>query len=179
MKINTKTTLNSIALLSFLCAGVNNVFAAKEAKEVEDTRNPLGCYDTGYQYDLKTLHLYPGQSGERQSMYFLFNTLNQKVNLYQMRDEESSRSMYLNHSINARQWAVLSTSEKKVKYICTVPDGKEEYGKIVDCAESIRVCEYTNVRYGLNNRGNYWIVNSNTRGGAIYQVIHYGIIPAQ
>ncbi|WED42205.1 endopeptidase IV [Legionella cardiaca] len=179
MKTKIKKTLNGILLVSFLYSGVNSAFAAKVSKEAEDTRNPLGCYDTGYQYDLKTLHLYPGKSGERQSMYFLFNTLNQKVNLYQMRDDESSRSMYLNHAINARQWAVLSTSEKKVKYICTVPDGKEEYGKIVDCADAVRVCEYTNVRYGLNNRGNYWIVNSNTRGGAINEVIHYGIIPAQ
>ncbi|CEK09913.1 hypothetical protein [Legionella hackeliae] len=179
MKTNTKTTLNSIFLVSFLCTGAGNVLAAKEAKEVEDNRNPLGCYDTGYQFDLKTLHLFPGKAGEIQSMYFLFNSLNQKVNLYQMRDEESSRTMYMNHTIQPGQWAVLSTSEKKVKFICAVPDGKEEYGKIVDCADSVRVCEYTNVRYGLNNRGNYWIVNSNTRSGALREVVHYGIIPAQ
>ncbi|KTD21529.1 enhanced entry protein EnhB [Legionella lansingensis] len=178
--MKTKTPmLKNIVLLSALCVGMGAGNAAKESKEVEDNRNPLGCYDTGFQFDLKTLHLLPGEAGPRQSMYFIFNTLDQKINLYQMRDEESSRTMYMNHSINARQWAVLSTTEKKVKFICTVPDGKEEYGKIVDCAESLRVCEYTNVRYGLNNRGNYWIVSSNTRSGALRAVVHYGIIPAQ
>ncbi|ASQ46693.1 endopeptidase IV [Legionella clemsonensis] len=176
MKTNTKTTLKAVFVLSFFCMAANSSWAAKEEDE---TKNPLGCYDTGYQFDLKTLRLYPGHAGEIQSMYFLFNTLNQKVNLYQMRDEESSRTMYLNHTIQPRQWAVLSTTEKKVKFICTIPDSKEAYGKIVDCSDSLRVCEYTNVRYGLNNRGNYWLVKSNTRSGAIREVVHYGIIPAQ
>lgn len=177
MKNTIKIYLSNVFLISMLLG--SDAFAAKEAKEVEDNRMPLGCYNAGYQFDLKTLRLLPGEAGERQSMYFIFNTLNQKISLYQMRNEESSRSMYLNHVINARQWAVLSTSEKQVKFICTVPEAKSNYGKIVDCSESVQVCEYTNVRYGLNNRGNYWIVNSNTRNGALREVVHYGIIPAQ
>ncbi|MDI9819098.1 MULTISPECIES: endopeptidase IV [unclassified Legionella] len=178
MKTLIKTPLKSILLLSLLSMGIC-AFAAKEPKEVEDSRNPLGCRDIGYKFELKILRLFPEESGARQSMYFLFNTLNQKVNLYQMRDGESSRSMFLNHAINPRQWAVFATSEKQVKFICTVPDGKQSYGKIVDCSDSLRVCEYTNVRFGLNNRGNYWIVHSNTRNGAIREVVQYGIIPAQ
>lgn len=168
--------INGMLLLAILSFSL--LVLAKEPKMPEEEKTPLGCYDAGYQFDLKTLKLYPWQSGEKQSMYFLFNKSNQKINLYQMRDNESSRSMFLNHAINAHQWAVLSTTERQVKFICTFPEGKSEYGKIIDCEENLRVCEYTNVRYGLNNRGNYWIVNSNTRGGAIAQVIHYGIIPA-
>ena len=99
------------------------------------------------------------------------------MNLYQMLKDDSSNSMYLNHVINARQWAVLSTSEKALKYICTVDDPKMTYGKIVDCAESLKVCEYARVKYGMNNTGNYWLVNSNTSGGAVNEVLHYGIIP--
>ena len=33
------------------------------------------------------------------------------------------------------------------------------------------------VKYGLNNKGNYWLVGSNTSGGAVNEVLHYGIIP--
>lgn len=148
-----------------------------DEKDDKDNRNPTGCRDMGYQFELKTLHLYPQKEGASQSLFFLFNKNDQAVNLYQMHDDESSRSLYLNHVISARQWAVLSTNEKQVKYICTVADPKSRYGKVVDCAENLRVCEFNNVRYGVNNRGNFWLVNSNTRNAAVRDVVRYGIIP--
>ncbi len=173
MRIKFKATL-FLGLASFL---VTEGFAKDSEKDSD--RYPLGCYNEGYKFDLKILNFYPGEVGKNQSMYFLYNKLTRPINLFQMRAEDSSRSLFLNHAINPRQWAVFSTNEKQVKFICTVPDGKSYYGQVVDCGDSVKVCEYTNVRYGLNNRGNYWIVSSNTRGGAIRDVIHYGIIPAQ
>lgn len=160
--------------LSLLMMASGTLFA----EEKEDDRFPSGCRDTGYQFELKTVQLLPHTTASRQSMYFLYNSLPEKVTLFQMRDGESSRSMFLNHVISPRQWAVLSTSEKKVKYICTVPEKNSRYGKIIDCKESLKVCEFTNVKYGLNNRGNYWLVNSNTKNGALREVVRYGIIPA-
>lgn len=171
--------LNSVYLCHFFAGLLSMAPAFADIEEKDNSKLPLGCYDTGYAYKLKTLRLFPGQNGTHQSMYFLFNTQNKPITLYQMRDEESSRSLYLNHVVNPRQWAVLSTGEELVKFICAVPTAKSSYGKIIDCADSIRVCEYTNVRYGLNNRGNYWIVSSNTRNGALREVVWYGIIPAQ
>ncbi len=146
------------------------------AAKTEDTL-PLGCKNVGYQFDLKVLKLLPEEAGERQSLYFIFNALPQSVHLYQMLKEDSSRSLSLNHVIRARQWAVLSTSEKELKYICTVDKAKETYGTIVDCADSLKVCEYARVKYGMNNAGNYWVVSSNTSGGAVREVTNYGIIP--
>lgn len=147
------------------------------ASEKEDDKNPLGCRDVGYRFVLKILNLRPEEAGERQSLYFLYNTSQKPVNLYQMLKDDSTRSMYLNHVIRPRQWAVLSTSEKDLKYICTVDEAKKSYGNIVDCAETLRVCEYARVKYGLNNQGNYWLVNSNSRNGAVQDVLRYGIIP--
>lgn len=178
MKTITQTQVKKVLLLFLLFTGMANSYAASVQKEDKDNRNPLGCNEVGYKFDLETLQLFPSNAGANQSLYFLFNTLNEKITLYQMRGEDSSRSMYLNHAINAGQWGVLSTFEKKVKYICTIAAGKSPYGKIVDCAASLRVCQYTNVKFGLNNRGNYWLVNSNTRNGAIRDVVRYGIIPA-
>ncbi|KTC74281.1 enhanced entry protein EnhB [Legionella birminghamensis] len=171
--INTGKTL---LLASVLLASMQASYAEKVEKE--DNRNPLGCRDTGYLFELKTLKLLPEEAGAVQSMYFLFNKSNQKVSLYQMLNKESSRSMYLNHSIQNGQWAVLSTSEKQMKYICTIPQQGSRYGQIVDCADHLQVCEYTNVKFGLNNKGNYWLVNGNTRSGALRDVVRYGIIPA-
>jgi hypothetical protein len=142
-----------------------------------DDKRPLGCKDVGYQFELRILRILPPETGDKQSLYFIFNTQKQPVNLYQMRQEDSTRSVYLNHVIRPRQWAVLSTSEPEVRYICTINDAKSNYGKVVDCSESLKVCEYARVKYGMNNRGNYWIVDSNSGRGAVNDVLHYGIIP--
>lgn len=174
----TKTNLSLGLLLIIMSIGLAYAGIAKEEKkEKDDNRPPIGCYNAGYQFELQALHLNPGGNGQNQSMYFLFNTLSQPVNLFQMRDEESSRSLYLNHVIGPHEWGILSTNEKKVKFICTVPNKKSQYGQVVDCGQTLRVCEYTKVKYGLNNRGNYWLMNSSTRNGAVSAVVHYGIIP--
>lgn len=157
---------------------------AESAEQLEDqfkdpTKSPLGCKDVGYQTKLNVMKILPEAAGERQSLYFIFNRLNQPINLYQMLGSMSTRSTYLNHVIRPQQWAVLSTNEKELNYICTVDSNKpgSRFGKIVNCGESLKVCEYTQVRFGLNNRGNYWVVNSNSRGGAVGDVVRYGIIP--
>lgn len=146
-------------------------------KDKENSRYPIGCRPVGFKQSLRVLSLYPGKEGAMQSMYFFYNQLPQTVSLYQMRDLDSPYSMRFNHSIRGNSWAVLATGEPLLKYTCTLGDGKTSYGKIVDCAETIKVCEYVNVKFGLNNKGNFWIVDSNTRNGAVSEVVHYGIIP--
>lgn len=175
MKMSVFSRLTIIACL----LGFSTTHAAIPVKKIdEEQKNPLGCRDKGYRYELKTLTLLPESEGAQQSLYFFHNTANQAISLYQMRgDEESTRSMYLNHVIEPNQWAVLSTSESAVKYICTANAGAAGYGKILNCADSIHVCEYLNVKYGLNNRGNFWLVKGNNRGGAVNDVLRYGIIP--
>ena len=148
------------------------------AKE-DDNKFPLGCRDVGYEFTMKLLHLMPGEVGERNSMYFIHNQLGQKLTLYQLRNDDTARSMFLNHIIRSNQWAVLSVNEKSMKFACSVKDPGKKYGELVDCSKAVRVCEYNNVKFGLNNRGNYWIVGSNTRNGAVRAVVRYGIIPAQ
>jgi hypothetical protein len=142
----------------------------------DESKSPLGCRDQGYQFKLNILTMEPEAAGDRQSLYFLFNRLNRPVSLYQMLGEESVRSMPFNHVINAQQWSILSTSQKQMKYICTVEDGSK-HGKIVNCSDSVKVCEFVRVKYGLNNRGNYWFSGSASRGEAVADALHYGIIP--
>lgn len=171
-----KNRLNNIGL-STAMAIVMSLMVNIAAADKQEQRNPLGCLDVGYQFEFKTLNLLPEEAGVRNSLYFMLNTSNKRINLYQMRKDDSSLSMYLNHDIAPNRWAVLSTCEKEVKYICTVDDPKSKYGKVVDCGKNLQVCEFARVRFGLNNRGNHWIVNGNTRGGAVREVVNYGIIP--
>ncbi|KTD66120.1 hypothetical protein [Legionella spiritensis] len=174
-----KTITKLVCLVFFLTAFITSFAAAKqEDKDDKDNRNPSGCRDLGYQFKLKALHLLPDEVGASQSMYLIYNKSGQDVNLYQMRDGESSRSLFLNHIVKAGQWAVFSTNERLVKFLCTVSDKKSRYGRVIDCADNLRVCEYNNVKYGLNNKGNYWLINSSSRNAAVRAVVRYGIIPA-
>ncbi len=143
----------------------------------KDARYPIGCKPVGYEEYLKIIKLYPGKESALQSMYFFYNNLPQTISLYQMREKDSEYSARYNHSIKGNSWAVLAVGEPLVKFTCTLGDGKKEYGQILDCAQTVKICEYVNVKFGMNNKGNYWIVDSNTRNGAVNEVVHYGIIP--
>ncbi len=186
MNIITKRGMTSLSLimlsglLSLPLEAANEKpmkLSAEQKAERENGRFPIGCRPVGFKQSLRVLSLYPGKEGALQSMYFFFNQLPETVSLYQMRDKDSVYSMRFNHSIRGNSWAVLATGEPLLKYTCTLGDGKTTYGKIVDCAETVKVCEYVNVKFGLNNKGNFWIVDSNTRNGAVSEVVHYGIIP--
>ena len=147
----------------------------KAAKEL--ARFPIGCTPVGYQHRLKVLSLFPGKEGALQSLYFFYNKLPQTISMYQLLDEDSEYSTRFNHTIGPNQWAALAIGQPLVKFTCTLGDGKQSYGKIVDCGETIKVCEYVHVRFGLNNKGNFWIADGTTRNGAVDEVVHYGIIP--
>lgn len=146
-----------------------------ERIEPED-KNPLGCKDVGYQYTLQTLDIFPAAVGEKQSLYFVFNALSQPVNLYQMREKDSPEAISLNHTIPPKQWAALSIDANKIKFACTVDDKKHTYGRIIDCANSLKVCEFARVKYGLNNRGNFWMVKGSGKNDAVRAVNYYGVI---
>lgn len=173
----TKKAKNTIFIfLPLMLTFLSMSYASSTKTEIGEEKNPLGCRDLGYEFKLKVLHLQPAEVGATQSLYFIYNRSYKPISLYQMLKDESTQSMFLNHVIHARQWAVLSTSQKELKYICTVDDGKSNYGKIVNCADNLKVCEYARVKYGLNNAGNFWLVDS-SRGGAVQEVLRYGIIP--
>jgi len=171
-------TLTAILMFTSIVAdAAGKAPAATTATDKNENRLPIGCRPVGFEQSLKVLTLFPGKEGALQSMYFFYNKLPETISLYQMLDKESEHSTRFNHSIRGNSWAVLAIGEPKVKFICSLGDGKADYGKIVDCAQTVTVCEYVNVKFGLNNKGNFWIVDSNTRNGAVNEVVHYGIIP--
>lgn len=165
----------AVCLLSlFLLHGSH----AKSLSNADDEeKSPLGCRDLGYEYNLHVIHLTPLAAGESQSLYLFFNRLSKPVNLYQMMGDNSTISMSLNHTIQPRQWSVLSAGEKNFNYICTLNDSTSRYGKVLDCADSVKVCQYARVKYGMNNRGNFWMVGSTSRNAAVNGITHYGVIP--
>ncbi len=177
MGLREAVTIVMLLMAGSSLAAVEVDAVGKKEKKEDSSKSPLGCRDVGYQFKLNVLDILPEAEGDKQSLYFIFNRLDKPLNLYQMLKENSTRSMYLNHVVRPQQWAVLATSEKELKYICTTDEAKSRYGKIMNCSESLKICEYARVKFGLNNKGNYWVVNSNSRGGAVADVLRYGIIP--
>ena len=164
--------------IQMVCRYVLGLMVANLAFAVPDdqSKSPLGCRDLGYEFELNVLKILPTITGDRQSLYFVFNRLNQPVSLHQMLSDKNPERMYLNHVVSPQQWSVLATNQNELKYICALDDATSRHGKVVDCSESVKVCEFARVKYGLNNRGNYWFYTSNSRNGALSDVTHYGII---
>jgi hypothetical protein len=149
-----------------------SVFSAPERED----KNPLGCRDLGYRYTMKTLDLVPESPEGNPALFFIFNTTTKPILLSQMRKENDVEGMGINHVIPPQKWAALAMDHKYVKYACSMLDGKSNYGQVVDCAESLKVCNFARVKYGLNNRGNFWMVAGNTKNGALREVTNYGVI---
>ena len=143
--------------------------------ERED-KNPLGCRDLGYHFILKTLDLTPPEPEGIASLFFMFNKTSKPIQLSQMRPANDTEEMSINHIIPPQQWAVLAMDHQHVKYACRVSDGKSPYGQIVDCATSLQICDFARVKFGLNNRGNFWMVKGNSKNGALQEVTNYGVI---
>jgi hypothetical protein len=145
---------------------------------IEDTaKSPLGCRDLGYEYRLNTLVLKPHREDANPSLYFFYNRLSQPVKLYHLVGDKTGQTTFLNHTVQPRQWAALAIGQTDYKYLCAIHADKDNLGDMINCQDSIKVCEFAKVKFGLNNRGSFWIVKGNTRAGAVSEVVHYGIIP--
>lgn len=169
--------MNRLILTVLLLVSSAMGFSAKPVI-VDQSKSPLGCRDLGYQFELNVLSLTPAPTEDNQFLFFVYNQSNRPINLYQMmKQENSSRSVGLNNVIYPGQWGALATSAQDLKFMCSVDATKSTPGQLVNCADNLKVCEYARVKFGMNNRGNYWIVRSNSRGGAVNQVLYYGIIP--
>jgi hypothetical protein len=152
-------------------------YALGQSERDDDNHFPDGCNKIGYKFELKTLYVIPEHTGARQSLYMIFNSSHDPITLYQLKKDNNTRNMYMNHKIAPQRWGVLATSELDLKFTCTKPSRDSRYGEIVDCAEVLQLCEFDKVRFGLNNRGNYWLTDSFTRNAGVRAIVHYGIIP--
>jgi hypothetical protein len=143
----------------------------------DDSQRPFGCKKMGYRYVYQILEIEPRAEGDRESLYFFYNRSDEPIKLYQMLGNAAPMKTFLNHILEPKRWAVLITGEENVKYICAKHANEKELGDIVDCQSQLSVCEFPKTKFGLNNRGNFWLVQADSRENAVRQVERYGIIP--
>lgn len=137
---------------------------------------PNGCRSVGYSFKHYTLILKPNLKGHSQSLYFIHNKTSQPLTFYQMRTGNEAYIMHLNNKIQPWQWGVFATDEKQVRFICATPSTTSDYGQIVNCENVVELCEYPNVKFSINNHGNYWAVPSDEKIKARNNVIKQGVL---
>lgn len=172
-KIKIKHFINHIQLivLSVTLMICNFSHAKKPPKAL-----PRGCHDEGYSFHHKSLTLMPSKAGKNDSVYFVYNNSGNTINLFQLKSAKDNMGLNINNKIRPYNWGVYSSDESLVRFACTIPSNKYDHGQLVNCQERLKVCEYTHVKYGLNNRGNYWMSRSNTRSGALKRVNQLGVL---
>jgi hypothetical protein len=165
-----------IRILISLIAIMISVTAVAKKSKVKRFEYPPGCNQEGYSLDYNVLFLHPHAAGNPASLYFVYNNSKKPVTLYQSQRDDADYIINTNNVVLPKMWAVFATDEQKVKFICAHRNKKYKYGKLIDCSQVIKACEFTNVVFGLNNSGNYWVVTNNTKKGAIRQSVRHGIL---
>lgn len=171
----TKNILGGISFVLLTILLLPNISMAAKVKN-DEAKFPGGCVAKGYSFKYKVLELYPESAGQSHSLYFMHNRTGSSLRLFQMRTGDEPYVMHLNNTIRPKAWGVFSSDEKQVKFICAKPAKKRGYIKILDCEKALAVCEYPNVKYGINNYGNYWAVRSSSKFGARNSVRWQGIL---
>ena len=165
------TILKKLCLLSLTVALASNAYARLKPLEL-----PRGCHDDGYDYHHKALTLLPAKAGNNDSVYFVYNRSDSTINLYQLKAANEHMGLNINNKIRPYSWGVYSSDESLVRFACTKPSALYDHGKLVDCKSALKVCEYIHVKYGLNNRGNYWMSRSSSKNSALRRVNRIGVL---
>jgi hypothetical protein len=153
----------------------DSAMAKKSKSKDKGPLFPTGCRVTGFSFNHYVLNLHPHQAGNQQSLYYIHNESNQLIRLYHVQDTEKPYIIHLNNTIKPGQWSAFATADKDVKFICTVIKKNSKKRRIVDCAKKLKVCEYPNVEFAINNYGNYWAVSSNSKKGTTRSIVRQGI----
>lgn len=137
---------------------------------------PKGCHNEGYTFNNFALTLMPSKVGNNDSVYFIYNNSSATISLYQLKSAKENMGININNKIRPYDWGVYSSDEPLVRFACTIPSAEYEHGKLINCKGHLEVCEYTNAKYGVNNRGNYWMTRSSSRNDALRRVNQLGIL---
>lgn len=152
------------------------VLATPSVHAKPDLSLPKGCYQQGFVFEDNTLTLLPPKAGNTDSVYFIYNHSPTTLNLYELQQAKNHLGINANNKIAPYEWGVYSSDQTKVRFACTIPDKTYAHGKLVDCQQKLNVCEYTHVKYGVNNRGNYWMARSASKNAAIKRAIYIGVL---
>ena len=171
-----KILVPTLSAIAFMTASVSCCLYSATTFAKRTVEMPRGCLQEGFTFHHRALTLLPAKAGSQDSVYFMYNKSNRPINLYQLKGANEHMGLNINNQIKPHQWGVYSSDEDQVRFACSVPSTKYKKGELVDCQERISLCEFTKVKYGLNNRGNYWMASSTSKSGAIRRSIIIGVL---
>lgn len=177
---NMKRIIITVIIFSIMLFSLG--FAAKKASVKDPTKEPVqayptGCSPIGFKFSNGVLVLAPVHKAEAQQqvIYFIQNKSKQDILFTDQRDSNLPYIMHNNNSLKSNLWAVFA-ADSKTKFICSKTDKAQTVQSILDCEDLVKVCEYANVKFALNNRGNYWATSNMSMSEAIREIVHQGIL---
>lgn len=168
-------------ILAVLFLGVGSVsYSAAQTEQNDNDEQkqhyPLGCTPVGYQFSHYNVILKPTAKYEPQTLYFIKNTSNKEVNLFQARTGNESFIVYLESTMKPQQWSALALDEKNAKFICTHQNKNQSSHQIIKCKNVLDICEFTQARFGENHRGNYWVTENKSMKEAYQTTKLHGVL---
>lgn len=166
------TRFISLMFLMALIATSTHAIAARRNKR----QFPHGCRKIGYSFRDQLLVLQPDETNTKpQTLYFIKNTSHRDIFLTIEKLPEQIFLPSFRNEIRANQWGAFATDERVMHFRCTTAPrhGEEE---TIDCADTLALCQYNNVKFADHNHGNYWVVNSDSLRNTIRTSIRKGIL---
>lgn len=149
-----------------------NSFAVEKKK----LRYPLGCKPVGYSFQYFNVMFKPTAKYHPQTLYFVKNISNRDINMMQARKGDEDYVVYMRNTIKPNRWSALALDEKNAKFICTNKNKKQKTHAVVNCRKVLDICEFTQVRFGTNHRGNYWVTHNKSMRGAYNATKWHGVL---
>lgn len=172
-------TKRYLLIMAMSVALLNLSFAAKTtaAKTTPQKPYPTGCKQVGYGFANGVLVLTPYHKNidQKQVIYFIQNISKQEIVFSDQRDGNTPYIMHNDNTLKPDQWGVYA-ADVTTKFMCSNKDKTQTLQSIVDCENTVKVCEYANVKFAPNNRGNYWATTDMSMSGAVTEIIHQGVL---
>ena len=136
-------------------------------------RFPNGCRQLGFQFEGRLLTLVPAREElpNPQTLYFLHNTSGRSIHIKAEKSTDQPFTPSYENYIGVNRWAAFAMDLKTVAFTCNT--GR---GEVINCGDTLELCQYNNVKFSDSNGGNYWVVKSLPRYGAIHKAINIGIL---
>lgn len=165
-------TLPPLLLIAGLLLGYADFSYAKKGPP---RKFPHGCRELGYEFKGPLLVLKPVSEETSQTLYLLHNSSHNKLVLELVHLPEQPFIPNFANEVHGDQWAALAMDRQIMQFRCQKMLGGGRT-QSVSCENTVEACQYTRAKFASNNRGNYWVENSNSKIGVVRTAITKGIL---
>lgn len=135
---------------------------------------PHGCRQKGFEFQDGLLLLNSEQADNTQTFFLIHNKTEYKVELKVDKSPNDKFTPSHQNTIRPYQWGAFAMSDPSVNFACYLSSSYHGHYRI-DCANSVELCQYNNVKFASHNGGTFWVVSSKSLQSTIRHAIKIGI----